>query len=206
MFRRRGGAGYRRLRVAAIDSTHHDVGGAGETYRENPSADRSKYASEISSSLSLQILIYYNGLLSLIYFVLGGGLVIEKLYSYKFESELQRTVLAPIFISWAIAEVHRFYFGYKGNIKEMVPHMCAFLLMTVFPQMFCLAFLAFFQEHQFPVDPIFGAIHIAFLASETIIGYNGIKAIINKRTAQFFRVAQEEYLLRPMSEEHARLL
>lgn len=41
---------------------------------------------------------------------------------------------------------------------------------------------------------------------ELVIGYNGIKAIINKRTAQFFRVAQEEFLSRPESEEHARLL
>ena len=43
--------------------------------------------------------------------------------------------------------------------------MCAFLLTTIFPQMFCLAFLAFFQEHRFPVDPIIGSIHIVFLVS-----------------------------------------
>lgn len=43
-----------------------------------------------------------------------------QLQHYRFESSLQRTVLAPIFIVWAIAEVHRFYLGYKGNIKEMV--------------------------------------------------------------------------------------
>lgn len=43
-----------------------------------------------------------------------------KLYNYKFDSEFQRVVLAPVFMSWAIAEVHRFYFGCKGNIKEMV--------------------------------------------------------------------------------------
>lgn len=42
--------------------------------------DRSRHASEISSSLSLQVLIYYNGLLSAVYFFLGGGLVIEKVH------------------------------------------------------------------------------------------------------------------------------
>lgn len=41
--------------------------------------------------------------------------------------------------------------------------MCAFLLTTLFPQIFCLAFLAFFQEHRFPADPIIGSIHIGFL-------------------------------------------
>ncbi|CAM9230436.1 unnamed protein product [Scytosiphon promiscuus] len=200
MFRRRGG--YRRLRTGSINHAAN----AADSFRDNPGVDRSRYASEISSSLSLQILIYYNGLFSIVYFILEGGLIIEKLYNYKFESELQRTVLAPIFVGWAIAEVHRLYFGCKGNIKEMVPHMCAFLLTTIFPQMFCLTFVAFFQEHLFPVDPIIGAISIGFLALEMLVGYIGIKAIINKRTAQFFRVAQEEFLSRPEAEEHARLL
>ncbi|CAM9761704.1 unnamed protein product [Laminaria digitata] len=198
MFRRRGG--YRRVHTT-IETTD-----TGEDLQENLAPDRSRYASEISSSLSLQILIYYNGLLSAVYFFLEGGLVIEKLHNYRFESSLQRTVLAPIFTVWAITEVQRFYLGYKGNIKEMVPHMCAFLLTTLFPQMFCLAFLAFFQEHRFPADPIIGSIHIGFLALELMVGYNGIKAIINKRTAQFFRVAQEEFLLRPEAENRRRIL
>lgn len=52
-----------------------------EAYRENqnpPRADRSRYASEISSSLPLQILVYYNGLFSAVSFVLMGGLIVEK--------------------------------------------------------------------------------------------------------------------------------
>lgn len=70
MFRRRGG--YRKVHttVEAVEAV--------EAPQENVAPDRSRYASEISSSLSLQILIYYNGLLSAVYFVLEGGLVIEK--------------------------------------------------------------------------------------------------------------------------------
>lgn len=71
MFRRRGG--YRR-----VDTTSDDVPDTDEAYRENGIDDRSRYASEISSSLSLQVLIYYNVLLSAVYFVLEGGLVVEK--------------------------------------------------------------------------------------------------------------------------------
>lgn len=70
MFRRRGG--YRR-----VHATSESVD-AGEASQQNLAPDRSRYASEISSSLSLQILMYYNGLLSAVYFVLEGGLVIEK--------------------------------------------------------------------------------------------------------------------------------
>lgn len=72
MFRRRGG--YRR-----VDTTT-STADAGEAYRESRvrGDDRSRYASEISSSLSLQVLLYYNGLLSAVFFVLEGGLMVEK--------------------------------------------------------------------------------------------------------------------------------
>lgn len=35
-----------------------------------------------------------------------------------------------------------------------------------------------------------------------MVGYYGTKAIINKRTAQFFRVAQEEFIAQPEGEQH----
>lgn len=76
MFRRRGG--YRRLSVTSAVANANANANANEAYRENPRADRSRYASEISSSLPLQILLYYNGLFSAAYFVLMGGLIIEK--------------------------------------------------------------------------------------------------------------------------------
>lgn len=64
--------------------THTTTADAGEAYRENRvrGDDRSRYASEISSSLSLQVLLYYNGLLSAVFFVLEGGLMIEKVLIY----------------------------------------------------------------------------------------------------------------------------
>lgn len=57
-------------------------------------------------------------------------------------------------------------------LSKQVPHMCAFLMTTLFPQTFCLAFLAFFQEHQLPADSIIGSIHMGFLVSriETTTG------------------------------------
>lgn len=103
MFRRRGG--YRRVH-AAVESVD-----AGEASQENLAPDRSRYASEISSSLSLQILIYYNGLLSAVYFVLEGGLVIEKVrtcqnycyvtvYSYEYRFVQARLLQLVIVTLW----------------------------------------------------------------------------------------------------------
>lgn len=79
MFRRRGG--YRRIATRGTIATDVDEGYRDSGARSIGSSnddDRSRYASEISSSLSLQIMLYYNGLLSAVYFVLEGGLVVEK--------------------------------------------------------------------------------------------------------------------------------
>ena len=75
MFRRRGG--YQRLSTTATATVDTDANSTGAS-RENPGTDRSRYASEISSSLPLQILLYYNGLFSAAYLVLEGGLITEK--------------------------------------------------------------------------------------------------------------------------------
>lgn len=64
--------------TTATAAADNDLDGAAEAYRENPGTDRSRYASEISSSLPLQILLYYNGLVSAAYLVLEGGLITEK--------------------------------------------------------------------------------------------------------------------------------
>lgn len=83
MFRRRA----RYSRVAESAGAHASAAAGDDSYREESSRlleggaereDRSRYASKVSSSLSLQILMYYNVLLSAVYFFLEGGLVINK--------------------------------------------------------------------------------------------------------------------------------
>ncbi|CAM9578522.1 unnamed protein product, partial [Discosporangium mesarthrocarpum] len=122
--------------------------------------------------------------------------ILSQLLHFAFDSPLQRMLLAPIFLFWAVTEPLRFYFGFKGNIKEMVPHMSAFLLITLFPQFFSIAFFSFYQEHVFPADTVIGSLSMVFLVLELLFGYHGIKSITSKRTAQFLRVAQEEFLSR----------
>lgn len=75
MFRRR--RGYRRVQTTLYEA---HVSGANH---ESDTEIRGRYASEISSSLSLQILIYYNGLLSAIYLFLEGSLIVNKVGTLK---------------------------------------------------------------------------------------------------------------------------
>lgn len=75
MFQRRGK--YRRV------GTTVEAADTGQAHQRHQ-LDRSRYASEISSSLPLQILLYYNGLLSAAYLILEGGLVVEKVAWFMF--------------------------------------------------------------------------------------------------------------------------
>lgn len=60
-----------------MDATSDD-GRPSVAVGESQGVDRSRYASEISSSLSLQILIYYNGLTSVAFLGAEGVLVAQK--------------------------------------------------------------------------------------------------------------------------------
>ncbi|KAG5178840.1 hypothetical protein JKP88DRAFT_153784, partial [Tribonema minus] len=151
-----------------------------------------RYQSETSSSLPAQVLMYFNVMFSIIYFIMEGSLVIMKMSQYVFDSPLQRIVCAPAFMIWALVEVFRLYFGYSGNIEEMVPQMTAFVLMTVFPQSLVVLYLTTFQEFVFPADAAMGGTMLALLAAETVAGAGAVRSIARKRTAQFHRMVQTE--------------
>ncbi|CAM9565620.1 unnamed protein product [Chrysoparadoxa australica] len=175
------------VRYQAVTSTGEEEeveGGANHGATE-------RYVSEISSSLAVQMLVYYNILLSLVYFFFEGALVTQKLHHYVFSSSLQRLLLLPAFLVWCMAEGFRIYCGYAGNIKEMVPQMSAFLIMTIFPQFCMLLFLTFFQEFVFRADKVLGGMMMIMLLLELILGYKALESITRKRTAQFFTVAQQ---------------
>lgn len=70
MFRKR--RGYRRVPRTSYEAR------ASRASQESDTEDHSRYVSQINSSLPLQILIYYNGLLSAAYLVLEGSLIVKK--------------------------------------------------------------------------------------------------------------------------------
>ena len=97
-----------------------------------------------------------------------------------------------MFVFWSGAEIPRFYFGYVGNLNERVPQMSAFLLTTLFPQLPSILYLTVVQEHKFPFDQIAGYMMLALLLLEMVVGYNALRALIRRKTAQFYRLCQDE--------------
>ena len=96
----------------------------------------------------------------------------------------------PVFVMWLVVEPLRLFLGYIGNLQERVPQMSAFLLMTIFPQIPCLVFLALFQEHIFPYDRVAGCILLSSMIIEVIVGFRSLQKLIRKSTAEFYRMCQ----------------
>ena len=147
---------------------------------------------EIKSSLGLQVLMYYQGFYSLVYFAVSGGAMMNKVYNYGFSNAVLELLTVPIFFLWSATELARVPLGYIGNVSEKVPMMSAFLLLTMFPQLVAVAFFTFMQDPIFPFDVAAGALMLLFLILELIVGKRSVDVLIQRQTAQFFRLCQEE--------------
>jgi len=75
-----------------------------------------------------------------------GGCLLNKLYNYEFQNSILKILTLPIFLLWSSTELARVALGYVGNIKERVPMISAFLLLTIFPQLVAVLFFTFLQD------------------------------------------------------------
>lgn len=148
--------------------------------------------SEISSSLPFQVALYYNALYSVAYAAIEAAGLAYKLHYLEFNSQLKRMLVAPIFVIWCFGEAFRLYFGFVGNLKERVPHVAAFLIITAFPQLPCMIFLTFFQDFVLPFDLVGGVLIFVAQVLQLWLGYRALQGLINAQTSQFFRVAQQD--------------
>ncbi len=109
------------------------------------------------SSLQLQGTLYFNVLFSLFFTVMIVSTVIYK--AMRFERYIPMIALAV----WILMEPVRLWFGFSGNLKEKVPDIATYLLISIFPQFPLVIFLAYGQKVNFPIDPIIGSLMIIFL-------------------------------------------
>ena len=75
-----------------------------------------------------------------------GGCLLNKIYNYEFQNSILKILTLPIFLLWSSTELARVALGYVGNIKERVPMISAFLLLTIFPQLVAVLFFTFLQD------------------------------------------------------------
>ena len=144
------------------------------------------------SSVPLQLLIYVNAILACIFIVFVGGFNMDNKNDLEHRSQLNKALVAPVLVTWLIAEAARLYCGYYGNLNEKVPETSTFLLLSCFPQFPALAYLTFLQEHVYPLDFLFGFSLLILLLLEGFVGTLAFQTLIRRQTAHFYRLCQEE--------------
>ena len=138
------------------------------------------------SSLPLAISLYYNTLFSIMFAcIIGACSVYKNLYFNK-------RVSVSVIAFWCFIEPFRLYYGISGNMKEKVPDIATFLLITIFPQTPFILYFAYIQPVKFPVDPILGSFMLVFLIVEVVYAVLLVRSQIRSQTTQFMRLCEEE--------------
>ena len=117
--------------------------------------DREKFALN-DAKLPLAMSLYYNWFFSPVFAFGVGWLAFEKRLYARFESDLQRSLLLPVYLTWALAEAARLYSGQRGVLLGRVPELTAFAFLCCFPQLFTVLFVAYLQERLEPLDRVLG--------------------------------------------------
>ena len=138
------------------------------------------------SNLRLQIALYFNVLYSLVFAVVIGACSVQKVLYFN------KKVSVSVVAFWAAFEAVRLYYGVSGNLKERVPELSTYILMTIFPQIPFVLYLAYVQPVLFPVDPILGSFMLVFLTTQLLFGWQTVRVLIRSQTAHFLRVSEED--------------
>ena len=111
------------------------------------------------ANVPLQIMLFSNSCLSILYAVVIGAVAVEKSIGYSHD-----VPIVALFL-WVVIEPIRLSLGFSGNLTEKVPNLATYLLMTVFPQLPLVVYLGFLQGVTFPIDNILGSFMLICLVS-----------------------------------------
>lgn len=138
------------------------------------------------ANLQLQVALYYNALYSIMFSIILGAIAMQKIEYYN------KKVAISVMIVWSVIEPVRLYYGYRGNLKESVPELSTSMLITLFPQLPFVIYLAYYQPVQFPADKPLGTIMLIFVAFELLAGLYTLRQLIRTQTAQFMRLVEND--------------
>ena len=142
----------------------------------------------IASSLLLQIAIYYNGIVSLVFFVVELSCVLRKM-QYVPRTAQSHVYIAFSFTMWSIGEALRLPFAYHGNASESVPSLAAALLVSGFPIIPALAFILFGQQgNVFPFEFVGGSIVLGLNLFEIPLIWSALRKQAKIQKARFVRL------------------
>ena len=145
----------------------------------------------IGASLSLQMLLYFNALLTTQYIAISYASLVQKVteldyYRYPLGNVYSIFALAI----WTIGEVLRLLFGLFGNLSESVPSISASLLLSCFPALPCITFLSLMQAHLMPYERAAGCALLVCNIIEIFLLWTAVRQHAATQTARFMRLTR----------------
>ncbi len=145
--------------------------------------------SESLTSMQLQLLLQLNAVLSLIAVVVEVPVLYHKLTVY--ELDVFGRVMAPLcFGLWGTTELIRLWIGQTGNLREQLPQMSVFVMISIFPQLPCLLYLTQLQFMQMPMESALGGLLLAILIAEIVVGLGAARKLMGKQRQSYVRLVE----------------
>ncbi|XP_023328416.1 transmembrane protein 17 [Eurytemora carolleeae] len=138
---------------------------------------------EMVSSLPLQVLMFLN----VIYFpVWLSILLMVTWFKFALLNYLYKFVLTTVLVAFSTIEIVRLYLGYLGNLKERVPELAGFWLLSVLLQLPLAAFLLFNTDLILvPIETAADIIMFIFIVAELFIGFFSLRTMTRHQAYRF---------------------
>lgn len=181
-------------RLATSVFTSHDTNDFKR--KENFHSKQGRIEIDYSSSLPLQMLLYFNVCFFPCWlFSLTFVLPVLTLATANYNVIL----MVFAFLFKAIIECVRLYLGYAGNLAERMPELTAFCLLTIIFQIPLSIFLLIYQlivtiEVQLSLIFAVEVLYITFLVLEAIFGIYAVRIMVTAQSSRFHYRQFEENL------------
>lgn len=143
--------------------------------------------SEELSSLPLQVMLYFNNLMFPVVLFAGGWSVRTKMTDWE-ELELNFffvLITTIMFVVWALLEAIRLFAGWPGNLKEKVPQLTGFVMLTGF-QVPISCYHLFLQAGVTAFDRGLWTAVLLFTVPEMVFGFRTVKRLIRSQAEGFY--------------------
>ncbi|XP_056134552.1 transmembrane protein 17A [Lampris incognitus] len=171
-----------RMGLAYVGGSVFTNNRTGDSDHAREQEDRS-VVNELVSHLPLQMLLYFNMFFFPCWWFSAVAMLEVKFY---YLPGYYQALLVTGMILLTVVEVVRLYLGYVGNLKEKVPELAAFWLLSF---MFQLPVLLFFLTDEgtiiLPLERVVHSIYLLFLLAQILAAFLALRTMTRKLTVLF---------------------
>ncbi|CAG9834730.1 unnamed protein product [Diabrotica balteata] len=144
---------------------------------------QSKHNRKICSNLTLQMSLYFNSVFLPVWSIV---IILFMNKNYQSYDELYRYISVTVVSTIFGVEFLRIYLGYEGNLKDKIPELAGFWMLSILLQLPLQGFLLFNPYFRmYVLEIIVQSIMFILLCIQLISGYCAIKYTASEQTAVY---------------------